>query len=169
MSDSSLRIRNVVVRWPGSCHDQTIFNNSLLKREFEGGNYGRYILVGDSGYTLKPYLMTKLTETRNEAENLYNESLIRTRNVVERQYGVWKRRFPILKYGLRLQLETTMNVIIATAVLHNIAIEMHEEIPEDWPENDEHNDDIQELPDNIRNFQGRLVRQHLINEYFANL
>lgn len=34
VADSDLKIRDIVARWPGSCHDQTIFNNSRLKRRF---------------------------------------------------------------------------------------------------------------------------------------
>lgn len=172
ISDASLKIRNIVARWPGSCHDQTIFNNSLIKRQFDNGTFDRYMLVGDSGYTLQPYLMTKLLETRNEAENLYNESLIRTRNVVERQYGVWKRRFPILKSAIHSRLETTMNIIVATAVLHNIAIAMREEIPEEWLIEDDNQDHV--IPNLLvngdnNNQLGRQRRQLIINEYFAAL
>ncbi|GJQ87434.1 hypothetical protein Trydic_g10578 [Trypoxylus dichotomus] len=70
------------------------------------------------------YLMTKLQEARTAAENLYNESIIRTRNVVERQYGVWKRRFPILRFGMHLNLDRVIAIVVATAVLYNIAIDM---------------------------------------------
>ncbi|XP_030749237.1 putative nuclease HARBI1 [Sitophilus oryzae] len=174
ISDAKLKIRNIVARWPGSVHDQTIFNNSQVKREFETGRYGRYILVGDSGYALKKYLMTKLLETNTDAENLYNESIIRTRNVVERQYGVWKRRFPILKNGMRVKLETAMDIIVATAVLHNIALDMSEDIPGEWledaeeGENAEEGDGILELPNENINF-GRQFRQVLINQHFAGL
>ncbi|KAF0750622.1 Uncharacterized protein FWK35_00013165 [Aphis craccivora] len=54
-------------------------------------------------------------------EELYNESLIRTRNSVERSYGVLKRRFPILSFGSRLKIETTQAMVVACCVLHNIA------------------------------------------------
>lgn len=40
--------------------------------------------------------MTPLLQTHNRAEELYNESQIRTRNVIERVFGVWKRRFPTI-------------------------------------------------------------------------
>ncbi|CAH2016839.1 unnamed protein product [Acanthoscelides obtectus] len=86
---------------------------------------------------LRPYLMTKLQDINMEAENLNNESIIRTRNVVETQHGDWKRRFPILKLGMRLDLHTIMAIIIATAVLHNIAIEENEAIPEEWIDHSE--------------------------------
>lgn len=170
ISDSDLKFRNIVARWPGSVHDQTIFNNSRVKEQFENGAFAPYILLGDSGYTLQRYLMTKLHETQNRSENLYNESLIRTRNVVERQYGVWKRRFPILHFGLRLQLHTAMAVIVATAVLHNIAIEMKEAIPEDWLHEAENNHvDPEDIPAYNPQQGARQFRQVLINEHFARL
>nr|CAI5843088.1 unnamed protein product [Callosobruchus analis] len=83
VSDCRLRIRNIVARWPGSTHDETIFNNSHLKRQFEEGVFKNYLLVGDAGYHLRQYLMTKLQHVNTAADNLYNESIIRTRNVVE--------------------------------------------------------------------------------------
>lgn len=36
-------------------------------------------------------------------ENTFNESQIRTRNPIERSYGVWKRRFPILSLGINVR------------------------------------------------------------------
>jgi hypothetical protein len=127
---------------PDGQYDQTIFNNSN-KIDFENGRYGRYFLIGDSGYALKPYLMTKLTDTRNEAEDLYNESIIHTWNVVERLFGVWKKRFPILKFGMRIKFETIMPIIVATTVLQNIAVEMNDWFPEEWFDDiEEDNDDL---------------------------
>ncbi|GJQ87845.1 hypothetical protein Trydic_g1813 [Trypoxylus dichotomus] len=149
VSVTNLKIRDIGVRWPGATHDQTIFNNSNLKHEFENGTYGRFPLVGDSGYALQPYLMTKLQEARTAAENLYNESIIRTRDVVARQYGVWKRRFPILRFGMRLNLDSVMAIVVATAVLHNIAIEMKEPRPNE--EADFVVEDHEEERDNVIN------------------
>ncbi|KAI4463174.1 hypothetical protein MML48_4g00008073 [Holotrichia oblita] len=159
VSDAKLKIRDIVARWPGATHDQTIFNNSNLKRKFEAGNFGKYILVGDSGYSLQTYLMTKLQEARTPAENLFNESIIRTRNVVERQYGVWKRRFPILRVGMHQNVERVMEIIIATAVLHNIAIDMNDLYPEEDLENVEdhqeeggNEENVSIMPGSIDNF-----------------
>nr|CAH7753219.1 unnamed protein product [Callosobruchus chinensis] len=171
VSDSSLRIRDIVARWPGSTHDETIFNNSNLKRRFEAGYFRNYLLVEDAGYHLRPYLMTKLQNINTPAENLYNESIIRTRNVVEGQYGVWKRRFPVLKLGMRLNVNTIMAVIVATAVLHNMAIEENEDIPADWMANSSHEDD-EVSNQNVgtqENQSGQFVRELLINEHFSNL
>nr|CAH7735618.1 unnamed protein product [Callosobruchus chinensis] len=100
-----------------------------------------------------------------------DKPVIRTRNVVERQYGVWKRRFPVLKLGMRLNVNTIMAVIVATAVLHNMAIEENEDIPADWMANSSHEDD-EVSNQNVgtqENQSGQFVRELLINEHFSNL
>jgi hypothetical protein len=126
VSDANLKILDIVSRWPGSAHDSTIFNNSRICENFENGTISRGILLGDGGYPLKEYLLTPLTNVNTRAENLYNEAQIRTRNPVERSYGVWKRRFPILSNGINLHMSRVQWIIVATAVLHNIAIENNE-------------------------------------------
>lgn len=103
--DASLKIRDIVCRWAGSTHDSRIFNNSSIRTRFEGGEFGSSVIVGDSGYGQKNYLLTPLTNPQTHAELLYQESQIRTRNPVERAYGVWKRRFPVLATGVRLQFD----------------------------------------------------------------
>ncbi|KAI4468075.1 hypothetical protein MML48_2g00019108 [Holotrichia oblita] len=117
IANADMIFTDIVARWPGSVHDSTIFNNTAIKTR-------------DSGYPLRNYLLTPLANPVARAEQLYNESHIRTRNCIERVFGLWKRRFPVLAYGLRLKLDTILTVIIATAVLHNIAREMHEDLPE---------------------------------------
>ncbi|KAK5649344.1 hypothetical protein RI129_000373 [Pyrocoelia pectoralis] len=180
--NAQLKFFNVVARWPGSSHDSTIFNNSHLRAEFEQNIYPNCAILGDSGYYLRTYLMTPLLEPRTERQQLYNQSHIRTRNVIERTFGVWKRRFPVLAYGCRLKIETLLSVIISTAILHNIAIDNNEgEPPVDA------NGDIQLLQQLIRNGQipvpaiplhlrnrgaaadGARMRDELINNYFGNL
>lgn len=89
---------------------------------------GDAVLVGDSGYASSSYMMTPLHECHTPAEQLYNESQIRTRNPIERFFGVWKRRFPIMALGLRVKLERVFPIITATLVLNNIARRAGEQI-----------------------------------------
>nr|CAI5835703.1 unnamed protein product [Callosobruchus analis] len=130
VADADLKFKDIVVRWPGSVHDSHIFRNSLLCQKFERGNFGDSLIVGDTGYPIKPYLITPLREVHNEAQALFNESLVRTRNTVERKYGVSKRKFPALAVGIRLKnLNTLQAMIVSTAILHNIVCDENERQP----------------------------------------
>lgn len=53
------------------------------------------------------FYITPLQNVNTPAENLFNEAKIRTRNPIERAFGVWKRRFPILSTGIRLSIRKT--------------------------------------------------------------
>lgn len=95
---------------------------SQLRAEFEGDVYGNNIILGDSGYRCTPYLVTPLLNPITEPEKRFQKGFIRTRNIVERVFGAWKKRFPIVGMKLRMNIEDALVVIIATAVLHNVCI-----------------------------------------------
>ncbi|XP_008185268.1 putative nuclease HARBI1 [Acyrthosiphon pisum] len=56
--DANLKIQDIVARWPGSSHDSTIFNNSEIRRKLEIGEMRDCVLVADSGYAQRNYVMT---------------------------------------------------------------------------------------------------------------
>jgi len=60
--DANLKIQDIVARWPGSSHDSTIFNNSEIRRKFEMGEMSNNLIVADSGYAQRNYVMTRLLE-----------------------------------------------------------------------------------------------------------
>ena len=76
----------------------------------------------------KNYLLTPVLNPRTQAEQRYNSAHIRTRNIIERLFGVWKCRFPILSTGMKVQMRTIQAIIVATAVLHNIAIDENDDM-----------------------------------------
>ncbi|KAK9674764.1 DDE superfamily endonuclease [Popillia japonica] len=129
--DSDLLIRNIVCRRQGSARDSTIFNNSSLKVKLENEEFGEgSLVVGDSGYAVRKYLITPLANPRTPAEHLFNESQIRTRNPVERCFGAWKRRFLALALGIRLHNSKVEAIAtVAAAVLHNVACMMNDAEP----------------------------------------
>lgn len=129
ITSADLKITNILARWPGATHDQTIFNNSRVKMELERQRYGDFIILGDSGYRNTQYLATPLLNCSSPVEILYNESQIRTRNLIERAFGVLKRRFPVLSTGIRVRINTTLAIIVSCAILHNIAIECNDNEP----------------------------------------
>ncbi|XP_047162616.1 protein ALP1-like [Vigna umbellata] len=92
---------------------------------------GKYYL-GDAGFMLKNIVLTPyrgvryhLKEyTRRGPQNpreLFNHRHSSLRNVIERTFGVLKKRFPIIASGTEPHygLETMTNIILACCILHN--------------------------------------------------
>lgn len=115
------------MRWAGSTHDSRIFRNSRLNLRLQNNEIDG-ILVADAGYPCTRQLLTPLSNPITPAEEKYNKAQIKTRNSVERLFGLWKRRFPCLQKGLATKLSTTANIIIACAILHNISINVHDSV-----------------------------------------
>lgn len=137
--DANLKIQDIVTKWTGSSHDSTIFNNSSIRRKFDRGEMNNCLLVADSGYTQHSYVMTRVGDPQAAVDTIsginiqgvykYNKSLVRARNIVQKSYGIWKYRFPILATGIDGRVASPQTIIIATAVLHNIACHFGENVP----------------------------------------
>ncbi|XP_064476230.1 putative nuclease HARBI1 [Ornithodoros turicata] len=112
----------VTARWPGSTHDSFIWAFCNLHDEFEWGRMPEGWLLGDSGYPAQPWLLTPFQAPSNEGEERYNSAHMRTRQVIERAFGLLKSRFRCLdKSGGCLMYPTrrTSAIIVACIVLHN--------------------------------------------------
>ncbi|CAC5376994.1 HARBI1 [Mytilus coruscus] len=129
--DAELKFTNTVVKWPGATHDAFILANSNIPTIMEGQNGW---LLGDSGYGLKKWLMTPLINPNSQQEIGYNKSHCKTRNTVERAFGVLKARFRCLhKTGGSLQFNPPKccKMIGACFRLHNKACSDGLPVPED--------------------------------------
>ncbi len=51
-------IKDVESWWPRSAHDSFVLNQSEILDSFEGGDFGRYWLLGVSGYGCNLWLLT---------------------------------------------------------------------------------------------------------------
>lgn len=129
--NSSMLFTNLVVNWQGGVHDAHIFRASGLCAALEGGQYRGYLL-GDSGYPCKSYLLTPIRVPSTAKERHYNDSHSKTRNLIQRTFGIWKKRFVILTRIMRTALPTSKKIVVACAILHNIAI--LNKLPMDMPE-----------------------------------
>jgi len=121
VTDPDMRFINIVCRWPGSTHDSRIFDNSALCAMLEN-NTEQGILLGDGGYPCRRYLLTPVPNPTTRQEKQFNKAHIKTRGKIERMFGIWKQRFRCLRTPLRLKLQITLTVIVATACLHNFAL-----------------------------------------------
>uniref|UniRef100_A0A3B4GIJ3 DDE Tnp4 domain-containing protein n=1 Tax=Pundamilia nyererei TaxID=303518 RepID=A0A3B4GIJ3_9CICH len=125
--DSMCHITNVEAKWPGSVHDSRIFRESGLCTLFEHGAYDG-ILLGDRGYACMQYFMTPFPDPNPGPQTRYNAALARTRARIEMTFGQIKGRFQCLK-SLRVAPDRACDIIVACAVLHNIATIRKERTP----------------------------------------
>ncbi|KAJ0967867.1 hypothetical protein J5N97_024784 [Dioscorea zingiberensis] len=92
---------------------------------------GKYYLV-DAGYAntrglLAPYKGERYhlgqftggsAQYRNRKDK-FNHNHARLRNIVERAFGILKRRFKILRVTAAFSVETQLDIVYACAVIHN--------------------------------------------------
>ncbi|XP_037526260.1 putative nuclease HARBI1 [Rhipicephalus sanguineus] len=125
-----LQFLDVVIGWPGSVHDSRIFDDSRARVLFETERLPG-VLLGDAGYACTSFLMTPFSKPgpSNSPEARYQAAHKRTRNTVERAFGIWKRRFPCLHMELQNRLDNTLLIITACAALHNVACMRNEPCP----------------------------------------
>lgn len=81
------------------------------------------MILGDSGYPIKPWLMVPFPNPNNEAERNFNYAHTHTRVKVECAIGLLKRRFAYLHQEIRLSPGKACQMVMVGAMLHNIAID----------------------------------------------
>ncbi|XP_066590863.1 putative nuclease HARBI1 [Prorops nasuta] len=140
---------DIVPEWPGSNHDSRILKNSRVFHRFQQQEISG-ILIGDKGYPALPFLLTPFRNPESNEQERYNMIQSRTRMVVERTFGIWKRRFPCLSKGLTLKLSTSTSVITACAVLHNLSLIYDNILPQEETDDDDY-DNIVENDDYMEN------------------
>ena len=174
------RICDVDCTWPGSAQDATIYHYSAVKQHIEAQQ--TYKCAADSGYAIsqvmvKPYNTVDAYNDRRK--RMFNKKLsaIRT-TMTENIFGRWKTRFPIIT-NLTTHMELSQKIIIATAILHNIATLWNEQLPEGEEEPDQDNRDPEdpedpEDPDVIINYAlselqikriGQAERDQMLREF----
>jgi nuclease HARBI1 len=143
---------NVVCHWPGSSHDSHILKNSELYRNFENGQYTG-IVLGDSGYPCRPWLLTPYLNPQTEVEKLFNSAQKKTRVTIECAIGRLTRRFAILHQEIRLNLDIVPAAIASCVMLHNLIVlhRVRERVMSKYGKEalEDDNDDIEEADQSV--------------------
>ena len=60
------------------------------------------IILGDSGYPFKSYLLTPYNDPIFHKQEAFNKAHIRTMVAIEQTFGRWKRRLHLLRSEIRM-------------------------------------------------------------------
>ena len=129
VSNFDMTFSYALAGWEGSAHDGRVFEDAKMKGLplFNGRYY-----LGDAGYALSKYCLTPYRgrryhlrewargndrpRTKEELFNLRHSSL---RNVIERIFGVIKKRFPILVVMKSFDFRFQCDMVVCTLFVHN--------------------------------------------------
>ncbi len=123
--DAKCRFLSISMACAASCHDKTMFECSHAGRLLERGLiHKKYNAIGDDafvtrGHILTPYVGHSLTPQ----EDAYNYYLSMQRQVVERSFAIWKRKWGIFWRTLFVSEQHVKHIIEVTARLHNFCID----------------------------------------------
>ncbi|CDO99863.1 unnamed protein product [Coffea canephora] len=139
--DHDMRFVFVRVGWEGSAHDARILQETLLDPDsgFPMPPQGKYYAV-DAAYRnmpgfMAPFRVVRGTHHERAAKTLFNRRHASVRNIIERTFGVLKKRFSILKGPMQNYLIATQNnIVLACCALHNF---MRDYVPNDEYFNEE--------------------------------
>ncbi|KAK3875966.1 hypothetical protein Pcinc_007222 [Petrolisthes cinctipes] len=138
---------------------------SRLQRHF-----GDYLLLGDSGYPLEPFLMTPVTNPTNEAEELYYRALVRTRVIVELTLGVVKNCFRCIhRFSGELQYTPlrSAKIVSACLLLHNRCVSRSIPDPNNHLPEEDMPIEAHVVGAGDRGGTGRQTRDEIIPEFYG--
>jgi hypothetical protein len=149
--DDHKRIRYLNIGWPGSVHDQRIYQNCKINKTPAQFFSSQEYLLGDSAFTSNAWMVPAYKRFGGQIvlapgqiffNNLLSAYLLSAYLLsaawckVEHTIGIWKARFPFLRQ-LRNQIigkksmKEVINFVKASAVLHNLFVCKHA-VPKSW-------------------------------------
>ena len=137
--DDVSRIRNVVVGWPGSVHDNRIWSQSKLNCNCHDFFSEKEYLLGDSAFQASAIMIPAFKKPfggeLDEYKSFFNMKLAKARIKTEHCIGVLKARWQYFK-RIRVQIKgkadmkRVIKYFMCAVILHNLLID--EPIPSEW-------------------------------------
>ncbi|XP_025977946.2 putative nuclease HARBI1 [Dromaius novaehollandiae] len=133
--DARGTITNVVAKFPGSCPNAAVLENSALARLLDGARLDGAWLLGDRSYPLKTWLMTPILFPCSPAEERYNALHHEALAALRQTCALLRLRFRCLDKAsgsLQYTPQKVCQIFLACCILHNIALSrrMPLELPE---------------------------------------
>jgi len=151
--DAKCQFIDVFIGWSGTAHDARVWKESPIGLNTEDPTLipeGTHI-IGDSSYTLQPYLLTPFRNNGHlsSRQKLYNKKLSSKRVVIEQAFGKLKARFRRLKFLNMFLMNEMKIIVVAACVLYNICIRHNDKTELSDEEQEEINEEIDQNESNI--------------------
>lgn len=114
--------------FPASVGDRRIFENSPIYKNILRAKTNYFptheFIIGDKAYPVYDWCQAPYIKRSplNDAQELYNQLLSSTRQVIERSFGLLFGRFRRLKFLDMTKAERIPDTIVACCVLHNLCL-----------------------------------------------
>ena len=152
VNDDNKKIRHYFAGFPGSTHDNRVYDHTLLAQhpaEYFGDHF---YIVGDSAFENSPTMVAAFKcpkgHTLPPDEEKFNKILSKLRVTSENTIGILKARFPFLKSipmvitDHKNSVRRILRVIDCCVILHNLLIDCNDEIPEEWLEDEDDGSEV---------------------------
>lgn len=128
--DFDMNFTYVLAGWEGTAHDMRVYNDALRDKGLPTA-LGKYY-VADAGYSNNDNLLTPYKKVRyhlreiklsklvpKDKYELFNYRHSSLRNIVERCFGIFKRRWRIFDRSHQFSLETQRDLVYCLCTVHN--------------------------------------------------
>lgn len=159
--DPSLKFIDVYAGFPSSAHDSRVLRNSNIFHEIHNNPRKFFpndeFIVADKAYPLRSWLMTPYIDrghlTPQKIE--FNTIAALYRQCIERTFALFKGRFRRMKYLHMSRLDLIPALILSSCVLHNLCLELRDDLIEEY---------IEEGADNRNGFEEIVEERWIIDD-----
>ena len=164
--DANLCFTYVWTGNPGSTHDATVLRSSEIFRNADELIPPGYYLLGDSAFPLLGWLLTPFRDLGhlNPQQKLFNKAHSKTRQVIERAFGLLKCRFRRLLRLDAADMNIIVDTILSACTLHTICINEGDDIQDELLEDDNDVDDQGSLCNQGHQLAGVRLRQEIMQQ-----
>jgi len=136
--DSTLRITDAFIGYPGSVSDARIFKNSDIYKDVKNNKRLFFpqneFIVGDKIYPNLSWCITPFIDRGNldPSQRNFNFRISQTRQVIERCFALLFGRFRRLKYLDMTRTDYVPMTVLACCVLHNICLNFEDLLVDEY-------------------------------------
>ncbi|TKY50655.1 putative nuclease HARBI1 [Spatholobus suberectus] len=175
--DPNFRFRDIVTGWPGSMSDEHVLrSSSFFKLAEEGkrlngdkkillseGTVVREYLIGDTGFPLLPWLLTPYEgKGLSNVQVEFNKRVVATQMVAKKALARLKEMWRIIQGVMwKPDKHKLPRIILVCCILHNIVIDMEDEVLDDMPPCHQHDSRYQDQTCEFADNTAYIMREKL--------